>query len=99
MKSLYGIHSSILNTIDIVEVPLNAENKWIVEKYSLLHTYGVQVITRSLFVQGSILNGQKNKHDIIKDKVASAIKLSDYVAIGMSTKEQITKNISLFKQL
>jgi aryl-alcohol dehydrogenase-like predicted oxidoreductase len=93
------LSESVLNNIDILEVPFNENNKWIENNYSNFEKNNIDIITRSLFLQGKTLNTNVNTNKLIKKSISQAANISKYVAIGMTSKEQIDQNVRIFKDL
>lgn len=56
----------VLNKIDVIESPLNPENRWILDDIQIYKENNIEIILRSLFMQGKLLkDNQKNYRDII----------------------------------
>ncbi|WP_374717778.1 aldo/keto reductase [Neobacillus sp.] len=86
------LSDSVLQLIDIIEVPYNDNDQWILSNKELLTVNKVEIITRSLFKQGTLIP-KENKEFYIRDKIRKALTISDFVAVGMTSKEQIKQNI------
>lgn len=86
--------NEILEQIDVIEVPYNDENNWILEKLDRYKKYNIEIILRSLFKQGKVLNNGRNYRAIIKQ----AKDLNTSIVIGMTTEDQIDSNIKIIKK-
>lgn len=85
-----SLNPKILCNIDVIEAPYNEENKWIEKDIELYKKYNIEIILRSLFLQGKVLkNNQNDYNEIIK--LAKGFGTS--LVIGMTTEEQIINNI------
>lgn len=81
---------NILRHIDVIEAPYNEENKWIEKDIELYKKYNIEIILRSLFLQGKVLKNRQNDYnDIIK----STKRFRTSLVIGMTTEEQIINNV------
>lgn len=80
----------ILCYIDVIEAPYNEDNKWIKKDIELYKKYNIEIILRSLFLQGKSL---KNKAKDYKDIIKFAKRFETSLVIGMTTEEQIINNI------
>ncbi len=49
------LSDEVIELIDVVEAPLNTDNTWILSEIPRLKTKGVEVILRSLFMQGLLI--------------------------------------------
>ena len=87
------IDEKILNIIDVVEAPYNYKNIWIEKYINNIKIYGVEVILRSLFLQGT-LKDKSSYSDIIRNACCCNTSL----VIGMTTKEQIDNNVKIMKR-
>ena len=85
------LNEEILYDIDVIEAPYNKENKWIEKDIEFYKKYNIEIILRSLFLQGKSLN--KNKTNYIK-YIKEANKFNTSLVIGMTTEEQIINNIN-----
>ena len=86
----------VLNQIDVIELPYNADNQWVLKSLDLYKSYGKEIILRSLFQQGKSLRAGLSlccPSSIIKN----AKKLGTSLTIGMTTKSQIEENIKSLK--
>lgn len=88
------LDDNILKLIDYIEAPYNDDNQWILNDLDYYKEYGVEVIIRSLFLQGKLV---KEKKEIVFEKINEVKALGTYVVIGMTSKEQIEENIKLIK--
>jgi len=86
------ISDAVLSHIDVIEVPFNSEQRWVLTQLPTLIELKKEVILRSLFGQGKLLAG-RSAESLIQD----ALRLETSVVIGMTTEEQITKNINCLK--
>lgn len=85
-----SLSPKILCHIDVIEAPYNEDNKWIEKDIELYKKYNIEIILRSLFLQGKVL---KNKQNDYKDIIKSAKRFETSLVIGMTTEEQIINNI------
>lgn len=79
---------NVLKMIDVIEVPYNIENEWILKDIDTYKKYGIEIILRSLFIQG------KNCEQLEK-KLNSVKYLNTSVVIGMTSTKQIDDNIKV----
>jgi len=86
------ISDAVLSHIDVIEGSFNSEQRWVLTQLPTLVELKKEVILRSLFSQGKLLAGS-SAESLIQD----ALKLETSVVIGMTTEEQITKNINCLK--
>ena len=86
------ISDAVLSHIDVIEAPFNSEQRWVLTQLPILIELKKEVILRSLFGQGKLLAGH-SAESLIQD----SLKLETSVVIGMTTEEQITKNINCLK--
>ncbi|SDY23764.1 aldo/keto reductase [Thermoactinomyces sp. DSM 45892] len=91
------LNSEILSLIDILETPYNVDDVWIENNYRYLESNGIEVIIRSLFKQGNFLLDKEDKEKIVKEAFTQASLISSYIAVGMTSKEQIERNVEIFK--
>lgn len=89
---LYPVAEAVLPYIDVIEVPFNSEQRWVLTQLPALIELKKEVILRSLFGQGKLL-AERSAESLIQD----ALKLGTSVVIGMTTEEQITQNINCLK--
>ncbi len=86
----------IINKIDVIEAPYNYENNWISDNMLLLQSNNIEIILRSIFLQG--------KHENLCESTASdkiikeAFLKKCNLAIGMTKKINILKNIQSLKE-
>ena len=85
-----SLSPKILCHIDVIEAPYNEDNKWIEKDIELYKKYNIEIILRSLFLQGKVL---KNKQNDYKDIIKSAKRFETSLVIGMTTEEQIINNV------
>jgi len=86
---LLPVDETVLPYLDIIEAPFNSEQQWVSQQISHLLSLKKEILLRSLFCQGRSLIGQHSAEMIMRD----ALKLGTSVVIGMTTEEQITRNI------
>lgn len=80
----------VLDKIDVIEAPLNQENKWILDDIQIYKENNIEIILRSLFMQGKILKDPKDYKNIInKTKL-----FGTSMVIGMTTKNQMDINVN-----
>lgn len=84
----------VLNKIDVIEAPLNPDNQWILNSLNTYKENNIEVILRSLFMQGKLLNEDK---DIYIDIIRKTNLLNTSMVIGMTTKEQMNMNINIIQ--
>jgi len=87
-----SISDAVLSHIDVIEAPFNSEQRWVLTQLPTLIELKKEIILRSLFGQGKLLAG-RSAESLIQD----ALKLETSVVIGMTTEEQITRNINCLK--
>jgi aryl-alcohol dehydrogenase-like predicted oxidoreductase len=86
------LSKNVLEKIDVIEAPYNAQNKWILNDLDVYKSFNIEIILRSLFIQGKTLtNGIDDYIKIIKE----AKILETSLVIGMTTEEQIKNNIKI----
>lgn len=88
----YPVAETVLPHIDVIETPFNSEQKWILKQLPILIELKKEVILRSLFDQGKLLT-EHSAELLLRD----AFKLGTSVVVGMTTEEQITRNINCVK--
>lgn len=86
------LSDEVLSVIDVIEAPLNSENKWILTSISKYKKYGIEIILRSLFLQGK----EKN-HSKYPNILTDAANLNTSLVVGMTTNKQIDENIEIIK--
>lgn len=84
----------VLNKIDVIEAPLNPDNQWILNSLNTYKENNIEVILRSLFMQGKLLNEDK---DTYIDIIRKTNLLNTSMVIGMTTKEQMNMNINIIQ--
>ena len=52
----------IISKIDVIEVPYNIENQWILNDIEIYKENNIEIILRSLFMQGKLLEDNKEKY-------------------------------------
>ena len=85
----------ILKQIDVIEAPYNPDNIWIIKDINKYKENNIEIILRSLFMQGQLLNDNKQKYSNILNKAKS---LGTSLTIGMTTETQIDNNIKILKR-
>jgi aryl-alcohol dehydrogenase-like predicted oxidoreductase len=83
------LSKEILYNIDVIEAPYNKENKWIEKDIDFYKQHNIEIILRSLFLQGKLLS----KNNYIK-YIEKANTFNTSLVIGMTTEKQITNNIN-----
>lgn len=86
------ISSDILKFIDVIEVPYNKDNQWIIDSISEYKKNNVEIILRSLFLQG------REDKSLYYTILEQALNLETSLVIGMTAKEQIDENTSIIKR-
>lgn len=89
------IDAKILKIIDYIEAPYNIDNEWILQDINYYKEHNVQIILRSLFMQGMLA---RNNNEIVEKTIKKAKSLGTYLVIGMTNTQQIDENIRLIKQ-
>ncbi len=87
-----SIHSNLLPHLDVVEAPYNDENRWIVSQIPQLHHSGIEVILRSLFLQGKTVS-----RVMPTTTIKEAMQFKTSLVIGMTTRKQIKANIETMR--
>ncbi len=85
----------ILSCIDVIEAPYNLENTWIERYIEEYKGYGIEVILRSLFLQGKTL---RENNTSAEDIIRKAMEMNTSLVIGMTTFDQIDKNIKVLER-
>lgn len=85
---------SVLDKIDVIEAPLNPENKWILDDIQIYKENNIEIILRSIFMQGKLLKGPKDYKDIINQTKS----LGTSMVIGMTTKNQMDINVNAIEE-
>lgn len=83
------LSDNILYDIDVVEAPYNNENKWIENDIDYYKRFNIEIILRSLFLQGKMLKDRK-----YEEIINNAKKYDTSLVIGMTTIDQIENNIN-----
>ncbi len=86
---------NILKKIDVIEAPFNPENEWILKSLKTYKENNIEVILRSIFMQGKLLKENKDSYHNILVKTNF---LNTSMVIGMTTKEQINMNIETIEK-
>lgn len=84
---------NVVDLIDYIEVPYNVENTWILSDIDYYKENNIQIILRSLFLQGKVITD----NNFIIDTLLKVKKLNVNVTIGMTKKSQIDQNIEILK--
>lgn len=84
------LSKNILELIDVIEAPYNEENIWIEKDIVLYKSYNIEIILRSLFLQGKILKTDLKKYNEIFEK---ALSFDTSIVVGMTTENQINQNL------
>lgn len=87
------LSDEVLSAIDVIEAPYNSENQWILDSIEKYKSYGVEIILRSLFLQGKEPN-RENYEKILE----RAKNLGTSIVVGMTTTEQIEQNVKILKR-
>ncbi len=85
----------ILKQIDVIEAPYNPDNLWIVKDINKYKENNIEIILRSLFIQGRLLYDNVQNYSTILNK---AQLLGTSLVIGMTTETQIDNNIKVLKR-
>jgi aryl-alcohol dehydrogenase-like predicted oxidoreductase len=88
------VAEAVLSHIDIIEAPFNTEEIWMLQQLPHLLDLKKEVLLRSLFKHGELLTSPHSAEGIAKKTLA----LGTSVVIGMTTKEQITRNINYLRE-
>lgn len=86
----------VLENIDVIEAPYNVENKWIIDHLDTYKKHNIEIILRSLFMQGKMLCNTKEEN--YESIIENAKSLKTSLVIGMTTEEQIDKNLRVLKR-
>ena len=91
-----SIPFELINKIDVIEAPYNYENNWISDNMLLLQSNNIEIILRSIFLQGKHkkLCESTESDKIIKEAFLKKCNL----VIGMTKKINILKNIQSLKE-
>lgn len=87
------VAETVLSHIDMVETPFNTEQTWVLQQLPYLLDLKKEVLLRSLFKQGKLLTSPHSAEIIVQNAFA----LGTSVVIGMTTEEQVTRNINYLK--
>lgn len=87
------VAETVLPYIDVIEAPFNTEQVWVLQQLPYLLDLKKEVLLRSLFKQGKSLTDPHSAGTIAQDTLA----LGSSVVIGMTTEEQVTRNINYLK--
>ncbi len=90
---LCPISEAVLPHIDIIETPFNTEQTWVLQQLPYLLKLKKEVLLRSLFKQGKLLTSPHSAEMIVQNAFA----LCASVVIGMTTQEQVSRNISYLR--
>lgn len=85
----YRIESSVLPYLDVIEAPFNPQQLWILSQLPELLRLKKEILLRSLLGQGKLLTEQQTAETLVQNALA----LNTSVVIGMTTEEQINRNI------
>ena len=61
------LNDNILYDIDVIEAPYNIENKWIEKDIEYYKKHNIEIILRSLFLQGKMLGEANNYEEYIQN--------------------------------
>lgn len=89
---LAHIDEEVLPFVDVIEAPFNPNQRWVLEQLPAFMDSGKEVLLRSLFGQGKLLSAHS-----AESLITDAARLGTSVVIGMTTEEQITRNINHLK--
>ena len=87
------LSQDVVDLIDYIEVPYNVENTWILNDIDYYKENNIQIILRSLFLQGKVITD----NNYIIDTLLKVKKLNVNVTIGMTKKNQIDQNIEILR--
>lgn len=92
-----SIPSDLINKIDVIEAPYNYENNWISENMLSLKSHDIEIILRSIFLQGKHkeLCEKTKSSKIIKEAFSRECSL----VVGMTKKIHILENIQNLKEI
>ena len=90
-----ALSDKILSFIDVIEAPYNPENTWIEKYIEEYKKYGIEIILRSLFLQGKIL---KNNNDLVENIIKKSMEKDTSLVIGMTTFDQIDRNVKVLEK-
>ncbi|OGI58096.1 hypothetical protein A3C60_01060 [Candidatus Nomurabacteria bacterium RIFCSPHIGHO2_02_FULL_37_45] len=89
----YPVAEAVLPHIDVIEAPFNTEQTWALQQLPYLLDLKKEVLLRSLFKQGKLLTDPHSAEMVARN----ALTLGTSVVIGMTTEEQVTRNINYLK--
>lgn len=89
----HPVAEAVLPHIDVIEAPYNTEQVWLLQQLPYLLDLKKEVLLRSLFKQGKLLTSPHSAEMIAQNAFA----LGTSVVIGMTTKEQVKRNINYLK--
>lgn len=89
----HRLSEKVVSKIDVIEAPFNENNRWIESDIEYYKKYNLEIILRSIFMQGKLLKEDKNNYFRIINEVN---KLRTSVVIGMTTEVQILENVKNF---
>lgn len=87
------VAEAVLPHVDVIEAPFNTEQDWVLQQLPYLRDLKKEILLRSLFKQGKLLSSPHSAKMIAQNAFA----LGTSVVIGMTTEEQITRNINYLK--
>ena len=87
------LSEKVVSKIDVIEAPFNEDNRWIESDIEYYKKYNLEIILRSIFMQGKLLKEDKSNYFKIINEVN---KLRTSVVIGMTTEVQILENVKKF---
>lgn len=91
-----SLSNEVLKYVDVIEAPQNPDEQWVTSQLSLFSKLGKEVLLRSLFIQGKLLIAT-DKQSAVQKILSVALELNTSVVIGMTTTDQITRNINYLK--
>ncbi len=87
------VAGAVLPHIDVIEAPFNTEQAWVLQQLPYLLDLKKEILMRSLFKQGKLLTAPHSAEVTAQN----ALTLGTSVVIGMTTEEQVTRNINYLK--
>lgn len=81
----------ILSYFDVIEAPFNPQEEWVLAHISQWQNLKKEILLRSLFCQGKLLQTQS-----VASLLQKALQLNTSIVIGMTSQEQISQNIAFF---
>lgn len=85
------LNKKVLCYLDVIEAPYNEEDKNIENFLSIYKKYNIEIILRSLFIQGKSLKNSKDNYNKI---ISKAKEKRTSIVMGMTTFKQIKENIT-----